>query len=80
MSICKGCGREIRWIKTPSGKSMPVDAEAVSFTPAGGPETFVTELGKVVRGRRDSEGYDLGYISHFATCPAAKHFRRRDQE
>ena len=30
---------------------MPCDPGAIRFTPAGGPETFVTVDGKVVRGR-----------------------------
>lgn len=24
---CKGCGAAIAWVKTPAGKSMPVDAD-----------------------------------------------------
>ena len=27
MPKCKGCGREIRWIKTAKGKNMPLDPE-----------------------------------------------------
>ena len=29
MARCKGCGAEIFWIKTISGKSMPVDEKPV---------------------------------------------------
>lgn len=25
MSICRGCGREIDWIRTVAGKNMPAD-------------------------------------------------------
>lgn len=31
MSICKGCGRPIKWPKTTGGKSMPVDEEPVTY-------------------------------------------------
>lgn len=27
MATCKGCGREITWEKTPSGKAHPFDAK-----------------------------------------------------
>ena len=49
MSICQGCGQEIKWIRTAAGKSMPVDEGIVHFTPAGGPMTFITADGKTVR-------------------------------
>lgn len=42
MSKCKGCGAEIVWIKTASGKSMPCDIDKV---------TIVTDDGKTVTGR-----------------------------
>lgn len=29
MSICRGCGREIDWIRTVAGKNMPVDPAPV---------------------------------------------------
>ena len=76
MSICKGCGAEIIWKKTSAGKSIPCDMPPVNFTPGGGPETFVTEAGKVERGKRDKGGEKRGYVSHFATCPCAGKFRR----
>ena len=41
MSICKGCGAPIRFIKTPAGKSMPVNET---------PQKYVTEAGEVVTG------------------------------
>ena len=79
MSICKGCGWEIRWITTAAGKHMPVDAERVHFTPAGGPDTFVTDQGKIVRGYKGRSGTEVGYVPHWASCPAAGYFRRRDE-
>ena len=78
MAKCKSCGAEIVWILTAGGKKMPCDPQQVSFTRSGGPDTFVLASGKVERGKR-STGPDTGFISHFATCPAAafhRHARR----
>ena len=72
---CKGCGVQVLWIQTTAGNWMPCNPEAVFFTPGGGPETFVTPRGKVERGKR-SRGGQCGYISHFATCPESKRFRK----
>lgn len=76
---CRGCGKQILWTKTAAGRNMPCDPTVIWFTPEGGPETFVTPEGRVLRGRRDRRGEMMGYISHFATCPAAKRFRREKE-
>lgn len=39
--LCRGCGQAITWIKTVSGKSMPVNPAIV---------TIVTGRGEIVRG------------------------------
>ena len=39
MTKCKSCGAEIEWIKTKAGKSMPVNAKAM---------TVITEDGEVI--------------------------------
>lgn len=79
-SACRGCGREIAFIKTVKGKTMPVNPDGVYFVPAGGPNTYVTLDGKIERGR-DPEpgdtGTTIGYVSHFATCPAADSFKAK---
>lgn len=41
MSKCKGCGAEVQWIKTPSGKAMPLNIQK---------QTVVTLEGQVVSG------------------------------
>ncbi len=41
MSKCKGCGAEIVWIKTKSGKAMPCDTNKV---------IIVTDEGETVAG------------------------------
>lgn len=42
MSKCKGCGKEIIWLKTKAGKSMPCELEKT---------TIITESGDTVIGR-----------------------------
>lgn len=74
--VCRGCGRQIAFIKTVKGKTMPVDPEGIRFIPGGGPETFVTADGRVERGQRRTNGTAFGFTSHFATCPAANEFRK----
>lgn len=79
MSYCKKCGAEIVWIKTPAGKHMPCDAGKVYFSEdKNGKELFVTADGKTVRGSRRlylASGAKIGYIPHWATCPAAEEFK-----
>lgn len=71
-SQCNRCGVRIMWVKTKSGKNMPVDPQFVDFKKIkGGKERLVLPNGEVVAGERckakEADGY--GYISHFATCP-----------
>lgn len=79
LDICRGCGEPIRWIITTKLKRMPCDPAAIHFTPGGGPETFVTKDGRVVRGKRDKTGSAVGYMSHFATCKQAARFKKHDR-
>lgn len=60
MTRCDGCGEEIKWIKTPRGKSAPLDAKPVKM--------WVHYMGEWQM--RDC------YTSHFATCPQAGMFRK----
>ena len=79
MSICKGCGAEIFFIRTIAGKSMPVDEKPVPYY-EGNSAKIVLEDGSVVKGALDGpeEAFKgFGYVSHFATCPKAGNFRRR---
>ena len=79
MSICKGCGAEISWIRTKNGKSIPVDEKPVPYY-EGNSAKIVLEDGTVVSGDLDGpeEAFrGFGYVSHFATCPKAGKFRRK---
>lgn len=79
---CRGCGAEIAFIKTVKGKSIPVDPEAIEFIPDNGYSVFVMPDGSVKRGiaQEDAENraeVQIGYRSHFSTCPEAKRFSHR---
>ena len=77
---CRRCQKEIAFIQTVKGKSMPVNPTSIYFVPAGGPNTYVMLDGTVQRGREPQyadKNTQIGYISHFATCPDADKFRKR---
>ena len=81
MSQCRACGKEIVFIRTVAGNSIPCDAEVIRFRPMSRfgkekKENFVMTDGRVCSGVRDPEGTELGYRSHWASCPNAKDFRR----
>lgn len=68
---CRVCRSRIMWVKTRSGKNMPVNPELVDYKEvSGGKERIVTPKGTVIAGEKanpkEADGY--GYISHFATC------------
>lgn len=73
---CQKCGARILWIRTQSGKNMPVNPELIDYViPQGrkGKERIVTPNGEVVAAERASgQGQGFGYISHFATCAGYK--------
>lgn len=78
---CRGCGRQVMWIKTTAGKNMPVDTTIVNYrVDSTGKERIVTQAGDVVCGTTGvtpDEADGMGYISHFATCPQARAFSRK---
>ena len=84
MATCKACGAKIEWVKTPSGKNMPVDTHEFPLIPDDfGPVLGVTEYGGVLRGRTCTESYEkerwvYARLSHFTTCAFAGEFRRVD--
>lgn len=74
-ATCGSCRAQIRWFKTPAGRSMPVDVEP---SEAG---TIVIEEGIAVvspakaMGARNA-GEDT-YMPHWATCPNANEHRKK---
>lgn len=82
MARCKSCGREIAWIRLTTGKLMPVDVAPVYYEDRrDGAAVIVTEDGRVSCGHTEAVAVIgskvRGYMSHFATCPAADKYRRR---
>lgn len=73
--FCRGCGKQILWTRTLSGKNMPCDPELIPFSEGKGKETFVTPDGRTLRGARAEEG-ERGYIPHWVTCPAWRNFKK----
>ena len=89
-TTCRGCGKPIAFIKTISGKSIPVDPETIMYVPEMDYDKFVTLDGNVERGKAtkdisqmEKDNYEfikhVGYRSHFATCPAADSFRKKNK-
>ena len=85
-SKCRGCGQEIRFIKTVKGKTMPVNPEKVWVRLANGEKPYLKRDGTFVTGEIVGDAYDMNdpdselieaYESHFATCPEAGRFRGR---
>lgn len=78
---CRSCGEKIIFIQTPSGSSMPCNAEPVYYKATPGAKgRVVTPTGDVVAAIIDvppevADG--IGYISHFASCTSAASFRRK---
>lgn len=82
MSICRGCGREIDWIRTVAGKNMPVDPAPVFVIEGGGNDRFVTDEGEVITGRiarpeEESRDLPVAFVPHWMTCPNAGDFRSK---
>ena len=77
---CRACGAPIGFIKTKAGKTVPVDEKSLNFLPdPEGNELFVLVGGSTQRGNRveeESNSSQIGFISHFATCPEADKFRK----
>lgn len=68
---CRSCGADIIWALSDHGKRMPVNAEMASgsgFVLEGDPPRARLSVGEAV------------HLSHFATCPQAGKWRKRDRE
>lgn len=83
-TLCRYCRKPIAFIKTEAGKSIPVDPEPIIFQPEDDYQKFVLMDGTVKRGspvENDETGgtkkTEIGYQSHFATCPNADEARKK---
>ena len=82
MAICKSCGAEILWAKTPNGRMMPLDMQP---TPTGNIRLLSDGTCEVLT-KDDLDGIDekcsLGsyvprlHTSHFSSCPGASEHRK----
>jgi hypothetical protein len=71
MSVCRSCGRPIRWAKTSSGHNIPVDIERRE----GAGNIQLVDQGSylaAIVGRAGSGPW----VSHFVTCPQADAHRK----
>lgn len=81
LALCRSCSARVVWIRTQSGKRMPLDADPspkgdfviVKHIDGGTLAVLVTP--KTVEFYHDIKER---YLSHFATCPDAGKWRRRD--
>lgn len=67
---CKSCGAEIEWIRTTSGKNMPLDILPIA---GGNVEILLNGRGQVV----EPDDNTIRSVSHFVTCPDRDEHRRR---
>lgn len=79
---CRGCGATIIFIKSVSGKFIPCNPTPVYLKmKENGPDKIVTAYGAVLSGEVAGDdnlaGTVVGYVPHWATCPAADTFRKR---
>ena len=84
LAKCRGCGKEIAFIKTEKGKTMPVDPEPVWVKQSAGGRPFIRKDGGYVYGYIAGDAEDdpdsnliQAHVSHFATCEQADNFRNR---
>ncbi len=73
ISTCRGCGAPILWLISPKDKLTPIDPAPTArgnlrIDLDYGVWLMILNFGEVPPEER--------YISHFATCPNAKEFRR----
>lgn len=76
------CMAALVWITTPAGKSVPCDATPRYYIekPRVGSKKIVTPNGQVLSceyTEDPSKATGVGYVPHWATCPYARQFRRK---
>ena len=79
MSRCRSCGAEITWAIMPTGKRAPFDAKP-SDSGTHLLEHAAHPPDAAITARRLHPGEEaLLYVSHFATCPQAAKWRKKDE-
>lgn len=86
MANCRSCNKPVIWTQTKKGKKMPVDPEPrydgnVRLNRAFDPplaETLTKDERDQHRAGALSRDREVGlHVSHFFTCPDAKHHRKK---
>ncbi len=85
MNKCKGCGAPIHWIRTAGGgKPIPCNPEEVVYwQKTGGKDRIVTPNGEIIACTLEGDpqtATGIGYVPHWATCPASGKFRKREKQ
>jgi hypothetical protein len=78
VSTCKGCGAEIRYVRTPAKTFIPCDPDVIlAWIHPGAVDKLVTIEGRVISVDLTGEGRPTceGRVPHWATCPEADKFR-----
>jgi hypothetical protein len=86
MPNCKKCNAELVFIQMTTGGVMPCNVPSHKITlNQFSKDTFIVlvqsggqELGKIMCGEIDPNGKFKGYTSHFATCPYALNFKKKE--
>lgn len=75
MSLCASCQAPIFWVRTPKGKSMPLD-----FTPDPDGNVVIRDrLAHVLKAGELLVQGERRFTSHFATCANAAQHRKPKQ-
>ncbi len=70
VTLCRGCGMKIEFIRGPNGEDIPAQKIRTVYTG----QIDLTGAWELVKEERlDTEAI---YVSHFETCPNAKDFTR----
>lgn len=84
MAKCKSCGADIIFLGSKNGKPIPCNAEQTMYWARKGAKgRVVTPNGEVISCVFDGDlnaATGIGYIPHWATCPGANQFRKKEDK
>lgn len=81
MARCRSCQQEIIWVRTASGKAMPVDAQPspdgnVAVGPVRGLNGQAHRAGRVLRAGEEPAPGEARHRAHHWTCQFADRHRK----
>lgn len=81
---CKDCGARLRFVHTPAGKKMPVEARPVyCLIDPRGSAWLVRGNGRLVRGEvldKPVQEAEAAYVPHWAVCPAGPRYKAKREQ